>query len=287
MSNEPNAEGSRTNPSQRSAEEEARYARRMSPRQIVFLLMLLLVLLLVALAVEIKQPIHFTGAGFGPTPMPILTPIIASQSSNASNVSSARVPASASSQAPVCSPPGKGQAVSSRFISFYNQYGGLLVFGRPISSEIIDSNKHTIQWFERARLEEWPELKNTSYAIQAGRIGAEFTSGITFPKQAFFVSQPEMRYFAETNHGVRNPFLSFWEQYGGLTVFGYPLSDEVNENLDDGQIHRVQYFERARLEYHPAADQQVQIGLLGHALCLNNSKPKLVTPIAPTPVPVQ
>jgi len=86
---------------------------------------------------------------------------------------------------------------------------------------------------------------------------------------------------------VRDPFLKFWEQNGGLDIFGYPISDEVQERLpEDKQPHTVQYFERVRLEYHPEApDAPVQIGLLGRARCLEQSKPDLLPTAKPTPVP--
>jgi hypothetical protein len=54
-----------------------------------------------------------------------------------------------------------------------------------------------------------------------------------------------------------------------LPIFGYPLSEEFSEqNPSDGQRYTVQYFERARFEYHPAnpPDYQVQLGLLGSQL---------------------
>ena len=43
-------------------------------------------------------------------------------------------------------------------------------------------------------------------------------------------------------------FLLFWEAKGGIEIFGMPLSDELKE---DGMT--VQYFERARFEWHPGA----------------------------------
>jgi len=53
-------------------------------------------------------------------------------------------------------------------------------------------------------------------------------------------------------------------------VFGYPISEEFREvNLDDGQEYVVQYFERARFEWHPGAWPErydVLLGRLGHTL---------------------
>jgi len=294
MSNEHDAEGNRANTkarreSSRDSEDEAMQARRTSPKQILFLLMLLLVILLIAVAAGRGILIRFPGAGSSTNPVPTLPPLMSGQ--NSSQAQGANRPDHAGAQSnagnllPACSPPGSPQQISARFLGYFNQYGGTQTFGRPISAEI-NNDGRVIQWFERARLEEWPEFRGTRYLVQPGRVGAEFTQGIAFPKQTFFVSQPGIRYFGETSHGLRDPFLSFWLQNGGLDIFGYPISEEVNEQLEDGQIHLVQYFERVRFEYHPADGQQVQIGLLGHALCLGNSRPKIVALAQPTPVPL-
>jgi photosystem II stability/assembly factor-like uncharacterized protein len=67
------------------------------------------------------------------------------------------------------------------------------------------------------------------------------------------------KYFALTGHNIAAPFLSFWQAYGGLAVFGPPRT----EAMMDGAI-LVQYFQRARLEYHAAA-RLVSLTPLGSA----------------------
>ena len=57
--------------------------------------------------------------------------------------------------------------------------------------------------------------------------------------------------FAETGHGIGGGFRWFWEHNGGLMIFGYPLTDEFTDP-ETGLV--VQYFERARFEYHPEND---------------------------------
>ncbi len=72
------------------------------------------------------------------------------------------------------------------------------------------------------------------------------------------------RYFDETSHWVRGPFLVYYDAHEGSATFGYPITDDfVDEN---GQL--VQYFQRARLEWHPEAPegQKVQLGDLGEEL---------------------
>jgi hypothetical protein len=53
-------------------------------------------------------------------------------------------------------------------------------------------------------------------------------------------------YFEQTDKYLCFGFRSYWQQYGGLEIFGYPITNEIQE---DGLT--VQYFERARLEWHP------------------------------------
>jgi hypothetical protein len=74
------------------------------------------------------------------------------------------------------------------------------------------------------------------------------------------------RVFPETGHTVSGEFLAFWQRHGGLAVFGYPITDAFDEvSLTDGQVRRVQYFERQRFELHPenAEPWNVLLGLLG------------------------
>ena len=59
---------------------------------------------------------------------------------------------------------------------------------------------------------------------------------------------PEYHYFPQTGHWLGHGFLHYWSQFGDLPTFGYPISEEVVEN---GLT--VQYFERARFEWHPGA----------------------------------
>jgi hypothetical protein len=61
-------------------------------------------------------------------------------------------------------------------------------------------------------------------------------------------------------------FLDYWEQNGGLPIYGYPISEAFREtSLHDGQTYVVQYFERARFEYHPENEKpyKVLLGRLG------------------------
>jgi hypothetical protein len=70
------------------------------------------------------------------------------------------------------------------------------------------------------------------------------------------------RYFARTGHYVCDEFLEYFESRGGLEIFGYPLSEPFEDLTHEGLW--VQYFQRARMEWHPdnPIPYQVQLGLL-------------------------
>ena len=79
---------------------------------------------------------------------------------------------------------------------------------------------------------------------------------------------PGVLYFSEAGHTLRGDFRAYWEQHGGLEQFGYPLTEEFHETFAGGKAILVQYFERARFEWHKENVQpyRVLLGLLGHEM---------------------
>ena len=137
------------------------------------------------------------------------------------------------------------------FRTTWQQAGGLPNLGYPLTRPYYDAQRGAVvQWFERARLEWHPDMQGQPM-ILLGRLGAEWAAthahGPAF-QQTPQSTSPACRYFPETHHNVCNGFRAYWEQFGGLAVFGYPLSEEYTEN---GVV--VQVFERARFEWHPGA----------------------------------
>lgn len=172
--------------------------------------------------------------------------------------------------------PQTGHNIAARIKSFYEANGDVAIFGLPLT-EVIVEGKLQVQYFERARFELHPELATANMVLVttigrqlvAGRTEAAFapTTGTTTKTNAFF---------KETGHNLGAGFLNFWATRGGLPVFGYPLSEEFTEvSPTDGQPYTVQYFERARFEYHPEAPAkaQVQLGLLGRQLLQRSAVP--------------
>jgi hypothetical protein len=76
-------------------------------------------------------------------------------------------------------------------------------------------------------------------------------------------------------------FTATWRNRGGLAVFGLPLTEAIT--LPNGIV--VQYFERARLEWHPelrGTPFEVLLGLL--AVELGYGQPAVPAPTAPAEV---
>ena len=156
-----------------------------------------------------------------------------------------------------------GHNVRHGFLKYFNENGGHTTFGLPLTEEFVERG-WTVQYFERARMEFHPEHVGTRYEVQLGLINDELTATRRpFAGDAPFPSVPQHRFFPETGHSVHFAFLKFWETRGALDRFGFPLSQEVNEN---GRT--VQHFQRARLEWVPEAPegQRVQLAAVGTEL---------------------
>jgi hypothetical protein len=84
-----------------------------------------------------------------------------------------------------------------------------------------------------------PSLTTSSYALTNAPTP---TPGPTDPTYV-----PPL-WFPETGHSVQGPFRDYWRRFGGLEVFGYPLTEQRREGE-----YWVQYFERVRMEHHDQA----------------------------------
>jgi hypothetical protein len=81
--------------------------------------------------------------------------------------------------------------------------------------------------------------------------------------------QSGSRTFPETGKTVSGGFLRYWNEHGGLTQQGFPISEEMREVSEtDGKTYTVQYFERAVFEAHPenTPPNDVLLSLLGNFL---------------------
>jgi hypothetical protein len=82
-------------------------------------------------------------------------------------------------------------------------------------------------------------------------------------------------------------FQRFWSGNGGLYQFGYPLAPATIERTGDGKLRLVQWFERARFEYHSeigGTAYDVLLGLLGNEITAAR-RAAGEAPFAPRPRP--
>jgi hypothetical protein len=108
----------------------------------------------------------------------------------------------------------------------------------------------------------------------------------------------DVRYFSETGHNLSGRFLQYYRSNGlnlgdpgtsereSLALFGYPLSEPFTEiNPDTGELLEVQYFERARMEFHPQNRDpyRVLLGRLTVTLLRRSLTPNVQAPTPAAP----
>ena len=152
-------------------------------------------------------------------------------------------------------------------------------FQEPFADYTSNNDHHRV-WFENPRsisvkLDLMKRNNLGGFAIwRLGQENLDFWPVIrlmNLPTQSIkaFNSTTDATYFDATGHSLGNVhhFLSYWKAHGGLAQFGYPQTEEFEElNVADGHTYYVQYFERARFEYHPefaGTSNEVELGLLG------------------------
>ncbi len=145
--------------------------------------------------------------------------------------------------------PGIGSCVEGRFRSYWEENGGLPVFGYPISSAAprdTSEGSFITQFFERNRLELHPDVA-PPYDVLLGRLGddrlrQQGRDWHTLPRGK---STSECLWFADTQHSVCDlepgiGFRTFWTTHGlrdprldgyqrSLALFGLPLSEPTME----------------------------------------------------------
>jgi len=158
--------------------------------------------------------------------------------------------------------PETGHSVGHGFLKYWENFGGLATFGYPITEEM-QENGTTVQYFQRARFEWHPGAAPQRYDVLLGLLG-DIIAAPMMNQQPFqrvnASNDVNCTFYQPTGHRLCFGFRDYWQSHGGLAIFGYPISEEFQEN---GVT--VQYFERQRLEYHPENSPQWQVegGLLG------------------------
>ena len=124
-----------------------------------------------------------------------------------------------------------------------------------------------MQYFERAVFEYHPENPAPNDVLLS--LLGTFLSKQKYPAGApgqEANNAPGSVQFTETGKRLGGTFLDYWKSHGGLAQQGLPISDEFTETSAlNGQVYRVQYFERAVFENHPEnpAPNDVLLSQLG------------------------
>ncbi|HEU5100613.1 MAG TPA: CapA family protein, partial [Roseiflexaceae bacterium] len=161
--------------------------------------------------------------------------------------------------------------VGGDFAQLYATLGGtaprpladaLAVYGLPLGPAMQElagdcQTTTSVLYTERQRLELHPD-QDWPYRVSGTQLGA-------LAYQRKYGSEPQRRTSLQGDAIADARFRAFFETYGGLPVFGYPISPALEEAAD-GQPKLVQYFERARFELAPAGagqPEQVRLANLG------------------------
>jgi hypothetical protein len=173
-----------------------------------------------------------------------------------------------------------GFDVDPDFVDYYEQSGGLPVFGYAVS-EPGEEDGRLVQYFERQRFELHSEHAGSPYVVLLGHLGVQDAERRGLMNHEAF--QPrgggngEGDFFPETGHNLSGIFQDYWHNHGlnfgdqgvsfreSLALFGFPISEEFVDP-DTGLV--TQYFERARFEHHPehaGTEYEVLLGHLGHS----------------------
>ena len=141
--------------------------------------------------------------------------------------------------------PATGHWVVGEFLATYDSVPDPgTIFGNPLTEAYQESvGGRYVQYFERARFELVPD-NPADFRVKISLLGElMYTPG---PELKPSANLPACKEFVESQKRVCYAFLDYFEANGGAAIFGYPIS---NFEIREGLI--VQYFQRARFEWHP------------------------------------
>lgn len=162
--------------------------------------------------------------------------------------------------------PETGHTVGGDFLAAYESVPDpVRLYGYPITDAFVievagGAETLLVQYFERARFELRPENPAELRVVLSPLGEYLYEKDETIQVLTVPPNFPACRTFPETGYQVCYAFLDFFLDHGGITRFGYPISEiEVR----DGRM--VQYFQRARFEWHPElpSGQRVVLSDLG------------------------
>jgi len=175
--------------------------------------------------------------------------------------------------------PGTGHWVLGDFLIAYRSVAKPeLLYGLPITDEFPSAaaGGRKVQYFEHVRFELRSDnpLELRVVKSELGRtLYDQEPPGMVIPLPQ---GDTGCQFFKETGFQVCYAFLDFFDTYGGIDQFGYPISD-----LEEHDTFAVQYFQFARLEYHPEqpAGKEVILTDVGRRYFTLFEDPRLALPV--------
>ena len=181
-----------------------------------------------------------------------------------------------------------GHYLDGRLREYWEQTGGLPVFGYPLNDDHLErtpEGSFVSQTFERNRFEYHPE-KEAPYDVLLGRLGAERLEQMGRNWLREWQPRPigpgcEPLHAEITEFALCEPFRGYYHSHGleydgqpgfshaeSLALLGLPMTQAQMETNSSGDRVLTQWFERARLEYHPNNPRPFQVlqGRLGAEL---------------------
>ncbi len=176
--------------------------------------------------------------------------------------------------------PQKHHKVANEFLDEYESITySELVYGYPLTEAFHDfTSDRIIQYFERARFELHTENPPDNRVVTTllGELTYKPGPQLSLPNNTS-ACRSYARNGTSKSFQVCYAFLEFFEKYGGLDQFGYPIS---NFEIHDDRI--TQYFQLARFEWHPdrPAGQRVVLTNLGEKYFeIRGENPKRLLPV--------
>jgi hypothetical protein len=136
----------------------------------------------------------------------------------------------------------------------WRAWGAERIWGLPIEAPVADGQGGWSQLFENGLLQYHPERSATAGAVQVAMLGREWLGARDVAPETASTGH----FFPETHHAIGGIFERFWNIYGGVPIFGLPLTGEERGTDDAGNPIVSQTFERAQL-IRPAASESLAV----------------------------
>lgn len=158
--------------------------------------------------------------------------------------------------------PETGHWVTGNFLRLFESVTDpLQVYGFPITdafqTESVPQNPGMlVQYFEKVRFEYHPE-NPAELEVVVSDLGEQIYD-IDGPGRvlSFQTLLARCRNIPADGYPVCYAFLTFYDAYGGIAQFGYPISE-----IEYHEGRMVQYFQKARFEWHPELPPGSQVTL--------------------------